>query len=81
MLTPFKVLCGIGLLAIFSSTISKNPPLPLLVTHLDGNQMAVGVVARISAFTGILFSFPAGFLSDRRKGSDLCLTHVIRCLW
>ncbi len=27
--------------------------------------MAVGVVAGISAFTGVLFSFPAGFLSDR----------------
>lgn len=27
--------------------------------------MAVGLVAGISAFTGILFSFPAGFLSDR----------------
>ena len=65
MLSPFKILCAIGLLAVFSSTISKNPSLPLLVTHLGGNQMAVGVVAGISAFTGILFSLPAGFLSDR----------------
>ena len=65
MLSPFKILCAIGLLAVFSSTISKNPSLPLLVTHLGGNQMAVGFVAGVSAFTGILFSFPAGFLSDR----------------
>ncbi len=65
MLSPFKILCAIGLLAVFSSTISKNPSLPLLVTQLGGNQMAVGVVAGISAFTGILFSFPAGFLSDK----------------
>ncbi|MCG8565793.1 MAG: MFS transporter [Desulfobacterales bacterium] len=64
-MTPFKILCGVGLLAVLSSTISKNPALPLLVTHLEGNQMAVGFVAGISAFTGILFSFPAGFLSDR----------------
>ncbi len=65
MFSPFKILCAIGLLAVFSSTISKNPSLPLLVTQLGGDQMAVGVVAGISAFTGILFSFPAGFLSDR----------------
>lgn len=64
-ITPFKILCAIGLLAIFSSTISKNPSLPLLITHLGGNQMEVGFIAGISAFTGILFSFPAGFLSDK----------------
>lgn len=64
-LTPFKILCSIGLLAIFSTTISKNPSLSLLVTHLGGNQMAVGFIAGISAFTGILFSFPAGYLSDK----------------
>lgn len=65
MFTPFKILCGIGLFAIFSSTISKNPSLPLLVTHLGGDQMAVGMVAGVSAFAGILFSLPAGVLSDR----------------
>lgn len=64
-ITPFKILCSIGLLAIFSSTISKNPSLPLLITHLGSNQMAVGFIAGISAFTGILFSFPAGYLSDK----------------
>lgn len=65
MFTSFKILCGIGLLAIFSSTISKNPSLPLLVTHIGGNQIDVGLIAGISAFTGILFSFPAGYLSDK----------------
>lgn len=64
-LSPFKILCGVGLLALFSSTISKNPSLPLLVTHLGGDQVAVGLVAGISSFTGIIFSLPAGFLSDR----------------
>lgn len=54
----------IGLLAIFSSAISKNPTLPLLVDHLSGDQLAIGIVASISAITGILFSFPAGILSD-----------------
>ncbi len=64
-ISPFKILCAIGLLAIFSSTISKNPALPLLVTHIGGDQMAVGFIAGMSALTGILFSFPAGYLSDR----------------
>lgn len=65
LLSPLKLLCLIGLLAIFSSTIAKNPALPLLVTHIGGNQMTVGFVAGISAFVGILFSLPAGYLSDK----------------
>jgi len=63
--SPFKILCGVGLLAIFSSTISKSPALPLFVSHLGGGPAAVGLIASISAGTGILFSFPAGILSDR----------------
>lgn len=65
MIQAFKILCAIGLLAIFSSTISKSPTLPLLVDHLSGDQLAIGMVASISAITGILFSFPAGILSDK----------------
>lgn len=65
MISVFKILCGTGLLAIFSSTISKSPALPLLVAHLGGDQKAIGVVAAISSFTGVLFSFPAGILSDK----------------
>lgn len=64
-ISPFKILCGVGLLAIFSSTISKSPALPLFVSHLGGGPAAVGLIASISACTGILFSFPAGILSDR----------------
>jgi DHA1 family multidrug resistance protein-like MFS transporter len=64
-LSPFKLLCGVGLLAIFSSTISKSPALPLFVSHLGGGPAEVGLIASISACTGILFSFPAGILSDR----------------
>ncbi|MCX5864086.1 MAG: MFS transporter [Deltaproteobacteria bacterium] len=63
--TPFKMLCGVGLLAIFSSTISKSPALPLFVSHLGGGPAAVGLIASISACTGILCSFPAGILSDK----------------
>ncbi len=65
VVSPFKLLCGVGLLAIFSSTISKSPALPLLVDHLGGNPATLGLIAAVSAVTGILFSLPAGLLSDR----------------
>ena len=63
--SPFKLLCGVGMLAIFSSTISKSPALPLFVSHMGGGPAAVGLIASVSACTGILCSFPAGILSDK----------------
>ncbi|MFA6499259.1 MAG: MFS transporter [Desulfurivibrionaceae bacterium] len=74
---PFKLLCGVGLLAIFSSTISKSPALPLFVSHLGGGPAAVGLIASISAGTGILFSFPAGILSDRIGRKRMLLISAI----
>jgi len=62
--SPFIVLCASGLLAIFSSTISKSPVLPLFTEHLGAGPAGVGVIAGISAFTGIIASIPAGILSD-----------------
>lgn len=64
-LSPFKLLCVAGLLAIFSSTISKSPVLPLYASYLGAGPSGVGFVAAVSAFTGILASIPAGLLSDR----------------
>lgn len=64
-LTPFILLCSTGLFAIFSSTISKSPVLPLFATHLGADPSVVGMVAAVSAFTGIIASIPAGILSDR----------------
>jgi len=64
-LSPFRLLCGAGLAAIFSSTISKNPVLPLFASHLGGEPSWIGFIAGISAFTGIVASIPAGLLSDR----------------
>lgn len=63
--TPFFILCITGFLAIFSSTISKSPVLPLFATHLGAGPSGVGMVASVSAFTGIIASIPAGMLSDR----------------
>lgn len=63
--SPFLLLCATGLFAIFSSTISKSPVLPLFAAHLGADPTGVGFVAAVSAFTGVVFSIPAGILSDR----------------
>lgn len=70
---PFLLLCATGLVAIFSSTISKSPVLPLFVQHLGAGPADVGVVAAISAFAGVLCSIPAGLLADRFGGRRLVL--------
>jgi MFS family permease len=72
-LSPFVLLCGAGLLAIFSSTISKSPVLPLFATHLGADPAGVGLVAAVSAFTGVAVSLPAGLLSDRLGRRHLLL--------
>jgi MFS family permease len=64
-MTPFLTLCLTGFLAIFSSTLSKSPVLPLFAAHLGAGPSEVGMVAAVSAFTGIIASIPAGMLSDR----------------
>ena len=63
--SPFRLLCTTGLFAIFSSTISKSPVLPLFATHLGADPSGVGIVAAVSAFMGVVFSIPAGMLSDK----------------
>ncbi len=62
---PFALLCAMGLLAIFSSTISKSPVLPLFASHLGADPAGVGFIASVSAFAGVVFSVPAGLLADR----------------
>lgn len=62
---PFVFLCATGLFAIFSSTISKSPVLPLFAAHLGAEPSGVGFIASISAFAGVAFSVPAGLLADR----------------
>ncbi len=64
-MTPFTTLCITGFLAIFSSTISKSPVLPLFAQRLGAGASGVGMIAAVSAFTGIIASIPAGILSDR----------------
>lgn len=68
--SPFILLCGTGMFAIFSSTISKNPVLPLFSKSLGASAFLIGIIAGCSTVTGIIVSLPAGVLSDfygRRK--------------
>jgi MFS family permease len=55
----------IGFFAIFSSTLSKNPVLPLFSKALGGDASIIGIIAAISPIAGILFSFHVGMLSDK----------------
>ncbi len=64
--TAFLILCLVGGLAIFSSTISKNPVLPILAQSIGATTATIGLIAAASTVTGILTSLPAGMLSDQR---------------
>lgn len=55
----------IGFFAIFSTTISKNPVLPLFSSALGANEVLIGLIAALSPAAGILFSFPVGVMADR----------------
>jgi len=54
----------LGFFAIFSTTISKNPVLPLFSEALGAGDAVIGLIAAVSPLAGILFSFPVGVLSD-----------------
>lgn len=54
----------LGFFAIFSTTISKNPVLPLFTHAMGAGDTVIGLIAAFSPLAGILFSFPVGVLSD-----------------
>jgi len=62
--SPFLWLCIMGGLAIFSTTMSKNPALPLFIKSLGVGEGALGFIAAASTVVGIVVSLPAGALSD-----------------
>ena len=61
----YLVLCIMGLFALFSSTMSKSPVLPLYAASLGTPEYLLGFVAAASTIPGILISLPAGSFSDR----------------
>jgi MFS family permease len=62
--SPFILLCIMGGLAIFSSTMAKNPALPLFIRSLGVPLSTLGFIAAASTVVGIVVSLPAGILSD-----------------
>ncbi len=60
----FVLIASIGAAAIFSSTLSKTPVLPLFAAHLGATPAEIGWIAIASTIPGILISFPAGAISD-----------------
>jgi len=62
--SPFVLLCTLGGLAIFSTTMSKNPALSLFIRSLGVPEGTVGFIAAASTVVGIVVSLPAGMLSD-----------------
>ena len=63
-ISPFIMLCVMGGLAIFSSTMAKNPALPLFIRSMGVPLSTVGFIAAASTVVGIVVSLPAGILSD-----------------
>ncbi|MBI4295956.1 MAG: MFS transporter [Chloroflexi bacterium] len=53
-----------GGLAIFSSTMAKNPALPLFIRSMGVPLSTLGFIAAASTVVGIVVSLPAGILSD-----------------
>jgi MFS family permease len=64
----------LGFFAIFSTTISKNPVLPLFSQAIGANDSVIGLIAAVSPLAGILFSFPVGVLSDNSGRRRLLIT-------
>jgi len=63
--TAISLLSTIGFFGIFSTTVSKNPVLPLFMKSMNAGTDVIGIIAAISPLAGILFSFPVGLLADR----------------
>ena len=62
--TMMYYLSLLGFFAIFSTTISKNPVLPLFVQAIGAGDTVIGLISAVSPLAGILFSFPVGVMSD-----------------
>jgi MFS family permease len=67
----------LGFFAIFSTTISKNPVLPLFSQALGAGDTVIGLIAAVSPLAGILFSFPVGVLSDHLGRKKVLITSGI----
>ncbi|MDO9636405.1 MAG: MFS transporter, partial [Thiobacillus sp.] len=73
----FVLIALIGGLAIFSSTLSKTPVLPLFALSLNATPAEIGWIVMASTIPGILISYPAGALSDHLGKRRVLLASLI----
>jgi MFS family permease len=71
------MIATVGAFAIFSSTLSKTPVLPLFARALHANPAQIGWIAMASTLPGILVSYPAGALADRYGRRRVLLTSLL----
>jgi MFS family permease len=73
----FVLIALIGGLAIFSSTLSKTPVLPLFAASLNATPAEIGWIVVASTLPGILISYPAGALSDHLGKRRVLLASLV----
>ncbi len=73
----FILIALIGGLAIFSSTLSKTPVLPLFAHALNASPAEIGWIVMASTLPGVLISYPAGALSDTVGKQRLLLASLV----
>jgi len=73
----FILIALIGGLAIFSSTLSKTPALPLFAHALNASPAEIGWIVMASTIPGVLISYPAGALSDHLGQRRLLLASLV----
>jgi len=70
----FLIILGtVAALAIFSSTMSKNPALPLLAIKIGASDAQIGLISAVSPIPGILVSSFVGAYSDK-NGRERVIT-------
>jgi DHA1 family multidrug resistance protein-like MFS transporter len=65
------LLCLLGALAIFSTTMAKSPVLPYFASSIGASDQELGFIGAASPATGILISAPVGVLMDRKGPKPL----------
>ena len=63
-LTPFMMLCFVGLTARMGYQMARSPVLPQFAKDLGAGPELLGVILAASTVTGVFFKLPAGALSD-----------------
>lgn len=73
----FFLIAAIGALAVFSSTLSKTPVLPLFAASLGASPTEIGWIVIASTIPGVLISFPAGALADHLGTRRVLLASLV----